>query len=785
METVLTGNSTSSIEYPALRRRSWTAGAAAFLFFCALSIAMTWPLARDLRHLVSDAGDPYLTTWILDWDLKALLHHPLSLFDANIFFPSRLTLAFSENLVGAAVFGFPLFAAGMPPIEVYNVVFLLGMAISGFGAWALADELTGDAFASLLAGIAYAYVPFRFDQLPHIQMQWGGFLPLFLLFLFRSIESRKARDLFGLVACFVLNGMASVHFAIFGGIALLLTATLELTRRGLWRDLWTARRLLPAVGVSAGALALFFVPYTLASRLYHFHRSLGEIAFYSATPTSFLSAGIRSKLLGAVTARFARPEAQLYPGLVLVLLAGVGAYRLRPRNETPVPKDSARHKPPTWFDALILSLVLFRIVLAIVGSVKIRGVLSIQEPYRLSMVIFLLIVIRFAFAFPAFVSYKNWNDFVRSTRWPPLAIWAAAMTLAGIVVALGGRVFLYRESFEIFRLVLGAIRCPVRGIVLAHLGLGVLAASGLSSIRHRAGRPGRVALLPIVLAAALFEYRAAPLDLYRADAEPLPVTRWLAARKFAGGILELPMKLEDNFEYVYRVTQHDHPILNGFSGFFPKDFLDLETRFATSPVPPDTMDHVREMKARLIVFHASKATNEELSSIASFLKEKERAGELKPAAFFHDRRDTSLVFEIPSGETIAETGEAAAAETSIDAFFANPGEAATPPYGWFDGPVNGAIIRGREIRGSGWAASDSGIDRIEISLDGRVVGRATYGFPRPDVIAAKPKVPCKETCGYRYRIGNVPAGKHALTTRFFGTNEKDVTLPAAEIWTRP
>ena len=143
---------------------------------------MTWPLARDLRHLVSDAGDPYLTTWILDWDLKALLHHP---------FPSS-TRIFSF-LPGSRwhsrkiswerrFFGFPLAAAGTSPVDVYNVVFLLGMAISGVGAWALANELTGDAIASLLAGIAYAYVPFRFDQLAHLQMQWGGFLPLFLLF---------------------------------------------------------------------------------------------------------------------------------------------------------------------------------------------------------------------------------------------------------------------------------------------------------------------------------------------------------------------------------------------------------------------------------------------------------------------------------------------------------------------------------------------------------------------------------------------------------------------------
>ncbi len=755
---------------------------AASLFFVVATVVMTWPMARDLRHLISDPGDPYLTTWILHWDYRSLTHHPLSLFDANIFFPSRLTLAFSENLVGAAVFGIPLFAAGMPPIEVYNVVFLLGMAISGFGAWALADELTGDAVASLLAGIAYAYVPFRFDQVAHIQMQWGGFLPLFLLFLFRFFESRKTQDLFGFAIFFILNGLANVHFAIFGTIALVLTATLELTRRDLWRDRQVLARLLATIGVSAIALGPFFLPYAIAARLYHFHRGLGEMISYSAVPGSFLSAGLRNKLLGAATTRFARPEAALYPGLVLVTLAGLGIYRGRPKRQDPA-KRIDRRRVPIWLDTLVVALIVVRVALAIFGQVRIHHVISIREPYRLSMLLFLLVVARCSIAFPALVGYKDWSDLLRASS--PIVSWGCVMTLAGIAVALGGRFFIYRELFEMFPFVFGAIRCPARGFVLAHLGLGLLAAGGLSSARTSGSRFGAFTWPVLVIGAVLFEYRAAPLDLYRADAEALPVTHWLAARRFPGGILELPMKLEDNLEYVYRVTQHNHPILNGYSGFFPPEFVDLQNRFAANPVAPGTMERIRKMDARLVIFHADKATTDELVSIPAFLKEEKRLGELKPAAYFHDSRDTSLVFELPSPAPVATASEAAAAEKSIDAFLANPGEAATPPYGWFDGPANGAILQGSEIRGSGWAASDSGMSEIEISLDGRVAGRATYGFPRPDVIAAKPRVPCKALCGYRYKVINVPPGKHVLSTRFVGNNGKDVTLPTAEVWMRP
>ena len=164
------------------RSRRGTAGAA-LLFFAAAAVAMTWPLAGGLSRRVSDPGDPYLNAWILRWDWRQLLRDPAHLFDANIFHPAQLALAFSENLFGAAVFGFPLAAAGCTPVFVYNVLLILGMALSGFAAWALAREMTGDGAASLVAGVLYAFAPFRFDQLPHVQMQWGPFLPLFLLYL--------------------------------------------------------------------------------------------------------------------------------------------------------------------------------------------------------------------------------------------------------------------------------------------------------------------------------------------------------------------------------------------------------------------------------------------------------------------------------------------------------------------------------------------------------------------------------------------------------------------------
>ncbi len=140
---------------------------------------------------LGDLWDAKLNAWIFHWDYHQTFRDPLQLFHANIFHPARYALAFSENLWGAAIFGFPLYAAGASTLFVYNFLFLLGMFLSAMAAWALAREVTGNAAVSLLAGLVFAFVPWRLAQIPHVQFQWGAFLPLALLFVLRWLKGRR------------------------------------------------------------------------------------------------------------------------------------------------------------------------------------------------------------------------------------------------------------------------------------------------------------------------------------------------------------------------------------------------------------------------------------------------------------------------------------------------------------------------------------------------------------------------------------------------------------------
>src|SRR5258707_15820859 len=127
---------------PSMNRHGIAREVAVFAFFLAAAIALTWPLVTHMSVAVSDAGDPLLVTWILDWDCWALTHAPLHIYQAPMFAPAHLPLAFSENFIGEALTVLPFHMAGLPPTTVYNIAMILGFALSGYGAFLLARLVT-------------------------------------------------------------------------------------------------------------------------------------------------------------------------------------------------------------------------------------------------------------------------------------------------------------------------------------------------------------------------------------------------------------------------------------------------------------------------------------------------------------------------------------------------------------------------------------------------------------------------------------------------------------------
>ena len=99
--------------------------------FAALTVLHTWPLAGDIAGLSRlDNDDAGLNVFIVSWVAHVLPRDPLALFDAPILFPKRHTLAYSEHILVPSLIGAPPLWAGISSITVYNVLVLLGFALS-------------------------------------------------------------------------------------------------------------------------------------------------------------------------------------------------------------------------------------------------------------------------------------------------------------------------------------------------------------------------------------------------------------------------------------------------------------------------------------------------------------------------------------------------------------------------------------------------------------------------------------------------------------------------------
>ena len=84
-----------------------------------------------------------MIAWTLWWDYHQTFTDPLRLFDANVFYPYKYTLAFSENDYGLSLLFFPLFALGVKALTVNAIATFLGFALIWHIWWLAAASFLG------------------------------------------------------------------------------------------------------------------------------------------------------------------------------------------------------------------------------------------------------------------------------------------------------------------------------------------------------------------------------------------------------------------------------------------------------------------------------------------------------------------------------------------------------------------------------------------------------------------------------------------------------------------
>jgi len=614
-----------------------------FLAFFGLTLLMTWPWVKSIRDYTPDAGDSYLNAWTLWWDFHQTFRAPLRLFDANILYPYQYTLAFSEHNYGLAALFFPLYALGLRPLTVHGIAVLTGFAFSGFGSFRLARTLTGSARGAWIAGLAFAFVPFRFHHLPHVNYLFAGWIPLLLEALVLYTRQPTVRRATWLGIAYYLNALTCVHWFVLTLIPLAVSLICQASRYSLWRNrrFW----LYAAIAFTVASLALlpFLVPYIWVKELYGLERRADEVRLYSAHLINWLMVDWQNKLwhgMGRVASY--QTELALFPGFVPPLLA-ISTFRFLPSQSST--QVVAKRKALL---ALLEAIIVLNVIVALlcIGYGELQPKLFGAQLFHLASPLLPLTIAASAAIIRVMLSLPALYGRLRFTLNRP-AWFSEAMEIGLVWVGLGfmgslGMNFIFHRLLFFYVPLFRSIRVPARWAMICFVGLSLLAGAGALELAKRVSRAHWLQTTVIVILAIVIlgEQRAAPLQLLHGAVDPNPVTLRLRDTPMRGGVVELPAGVgQANYLYMLRAADHAQPLVNGVSGFLLPIQRAVEEMSNTQPITPRFADLLEAIPVSYVVVHHATMSAESDKAVRSFFADGVAAGRFRLVAAFGESGD--------------------------------------------------------------------------------------------------------------------------------------------------
>jgi hypothetical protein len=492
------------------------------------------------------------------------------------------------------------------------VLFITSFALSGLGMFLLVRDLLSDqaedaphdsglavSLAAFLAGLIFAFIPFRIAQVAHIQSLHAQWMPLALFGFRRFIVSLRWRALAGGSAALLMQNWSNGYYLFYFAPMVLIFIV---------HQLWIARRLRDSrawLGLAAAAAVVIFgtLPFLLlyleTQRVHGFERPLAEVVAYSADVYSYFSAPEALRVWGDVMRAFPKAEGELFFGLVpwsMFFLAVVHAVRHVFRRGAVTQPDTPASRSPDnkrHVAVVILRTIIVVQTLGIIGIVLTGGFVSSVAgiPVRATNSSRLMVTIAVAATVLLVLSRAARQRALIAAR-SPLTLCIALVVLA-LWLSLGplpqsrGRLLpglgLYALLYEHVPGFAG-LRVPARYAMIAAVFMAV--ACGFAALAlFRRGRVIAIASLLAVLFLVDVWFAPMPINLTwgssyvdapprvfpRADAPP--VYHAVANLDDDTVVAEFPFgDTTWELRYVYYSTVHWKRLLNGYSGGFPQQY---------------------------------------------------------------------------------------------------------------------------------------------------------------------------------------------------------------------
>ena len=545
--------------------------ALAALAYTVLTLAYSWPLPINMmRGVAHDPGDPILNAWILWWTTQAV---PLTAawWNAPMFYPAAGTFAFSEHLLGQAPIAAPLIALTGSPLFGYNVTLLATYVLSGLGGYFLAFTLTKRHDAAFVAGLAFAFAPYRVAQLPHIQVLTSFWTPVCLAALHRYDREPATRWAALAAGAWLMQSLSNGYYMFF--LSVLLALWFAWFAIGRW-SLAQFARLAGFFAVAAMLLLPVLLGYKdILQDTYGFSRHLGTVQDFSADVGALLHASDEVWLWGWVHA-IRKPEGELFPGPTIVLLALFAVFAARPFAAT-----AELSRTRWWLRRIFAVLFVLLIIGALlpffygswrltIGGVRIVSIARADKPLTLAA----LALLGWMSTLPMMVAATRRRSVLPFYALAAFAMWVLALGPDPTFFKMRA---LYQAPYGWLMRLPGfdGLRVPARFWMMCLACLSVLAALAINRLNGRARR------VVVVIAAVGLVLDGWPKEFsVRAEPERRPTPPGVFAR------LDLPMTDDRDALALYQQTFDRVPLYNGFSGYgAPHQYAMRELLIANDP----------------------------------------------------------------------------------------------------------------------------------------------------------------------------------------------------------
>lgn len=198
----------------------WVKFAALVGFFVLATVIFTYPAALNLTtHFIGDGGDALQNVWNMWWFKRAIFDLGTSPFYTDLLHhPYGISLLLQTYSLANVLIALP-FSLFLNMQATYNIVVLFSFVASGVTMFYLASHLTKNDYASLVAGVVFAFSAYHFAHtLGHLNLLSIQWLPLFTLYLLKVFKDGGLKNGLLLGLSLILVALSSWIYLLYAGI---------------------------------------------------------------------------------------------------------------------------------------------------------------------------------------------------------------------------------------------------------------------------------------------------------------------------------------------------------------------------------------------------------------------------------------------------------------------------------------------------------------------------------------------------------------------------------------